>query len=326
MGTGPAGAMERKASDAEAPEDAAAAETAPSPTFGAARRLGESFAIAVATSTGLYLIGSVYTEAYYGGMSIEVTALDLSPPFIALQSTHVGLSLLEYPLALFLFYGLYRLLWSRLEWARAWYDRVHQRFGRLVLLIVNLALVFPLVMSAIQVFLDPTTSGAAWILSDVAELMGILGIMLLLYLIWISLGPRRLLLTELREHKLIPIALLAALYLLDALIATANDAALDAELLMTGQSDASMAITVALANGVTADLPPDLILVTARNGNYFLIEQQEVPPSPRPIAYVLPFRAVDVAYTRRVNDADLEIEDWMIEAWDLDDPASPTAP
>ena len=61
----------------------------PSPVFGAAQRVIESAVIAVATSTGLYLVGSVYTDAYFGRMSIEVTSLDLSPPFIALQSAHV---------------------------------------------------------------------------------------------------------------------------------------------------------------------------------------------------------------------------------------------
>jgi hypothetical protein len=246
-------------------------------------------------------------------MSIEVTALDLSPPFIALQSTHVGMSLLEYPGTLLIFYGVYRLLWSRLEWARAWYDHLHQQSGRVVLLLINLVIVSPLLLAAFQVALDTRMSGAAWVLSDVAELIGALGLLLLLYLIWLSLGPRRILLTELREHKLLPIALLASLYLLDALIATANDAALDAELLMTGRSEATMEIVFDLADGVTVDLPPDLILVTVRNGNYFVVERQELPPNLRPAAYAVPFRAVDAVNTRRANDADLRLEDWMID-------------
>src|SRR3712207_9544382 len=76
------------------------AETAPdgpSPVLGTAQRFIESAAIAVATSTGLYLVGWVYTDAYFGRMSIEVTSLDLAPPFIALQSAHVLEALLEYP-------------------------------------------------------------------------------------------------------------------------------------------------------------------------------------------------------------------------------------
>ena len=54
--------------------------------------------IAVGASTGLYLVGSVYTGSYYGRMSMEGTALDLTPPFIALQAAHVVESLLQYPL------------------------------------------------------------------------------------------------------------------------------------------------------------------------------------------------------------------------------------
>src|SRR5215208_6157947 len=50
--------------------------------LGPAQRFIEAAAIAVVTSTGLYLVGSVYTDAYYGRMSIEVTSLDLSPPYI----------------------------------------------------------------------------------------------------------------------------------------------------------------------------------------------------------------------------------------------------
>src|ERR671913_2091977 len=119
-----------------------------SPVFGTAQRVIESAVIAVATSTGLYIVGSVYTDAYYGRMSIEVTSLDLSPPFIALQSAHVLESLLEYPLALLFFYLLYRVLTSRIPRLRSWYDRVKQRLGRLFLLIVNLLIVSPLVVAS----------------------------------------------------------------------------------------------------------------------------------------------------------------------------------
>ena len=78
---GQAAAAERDAQVDGTPDE-------PSPVFGAAQRVVESAVIAVATSTGLYLVGSVYTDAYYGRMSIEVTSLDLSPPFIALQSEY----------------------------------------------------------------------------------------------------------------------------------------------------------------------------------------------------------------------------------------------
>src|SRR5688500_11392040 len=73
------------------------AAVARTPGFGAAQRLVESAVVAVATSTGLYLVGSVYVDAYYGRMSIDAASLDFAPPYVALQSAHVLQSLLEYP-------------------------------------------------------------------------------------------------------------------------------------------------------------------------------------------------------------------------------------
>src|SRR5215218_990898 len=157
----------------DAPDDGPPDER--SPVFGAAQRVVESAVIAVATSTGLYLVGSVYTDAYYGRMSIEVTSLDLSPPFIALQSAHVLESLLEYPSALLFFYLLYRLLTSRIPRLRSWYNRARQRFGRLFLLIANLIIVSPLLISAVRAGIDSGISGTSSVLSEVTGLMGTFG-------------------------------------------------------------------------------------------------------------------------------------------------------
>jgi hypothetical protein len=89
---------------------------------------------------------------------------------------------------------------------------------------------------------------------------------------------------------------LAALYLLDALIATANGAAEDAELLMSGASDLSIEIDFTMAAGARGTLPSSgLLLVTARNGNYYVVERQPSPPSRSPVAYVVPFDVVDSA-------------------------------
>ena len=55
--------------------------------------------------TGLYLVGSVYTDAYYGRMSIE-SPHSISRPLHALQSAHVLESLLDYPPACVLLLGL----------------------------------------------------------------------------------------------------------------------------------------------------------------------------------------------------------------------------
>ncbi|MGH2618129.1 MAG: hypothetical protein ACRDJC_23115 [Thermomicrobiales bacterium] len=311
---GQAALQERYASTTAAPAP-------PSPVFTTAQRLIESAVIAVVTSTGLYLVGSVYADAYYGRMSIEVTALDLSPPFIALQSAHVLQSLFEYPSTLLVFYLLYRFLLPRMAWVSDTYDLALRRFGRLFLLIVNLAIVFPLVRAAIEAG-DEGVTGAISVLSDVGGLMETLGFILLIYVVWLSFGPRSDIISQIRARKLIPIALLFTLYLLDALVSTAHGAAEDAELLMTGLADASIAITFTMTSGVSEDLPAtELIMVTARNGNYVVVERQNFPPSGRPVAYIIPFDAVDVARTQRMNAADLEIDEWEIMGI-----ASPAAP
>jgi len=66
------------------------------------RRIAESVIIAVISSAGLYLVGSVYVDAYYGRLAIEATSLDLPPPYVALQSVHGLWGLLDYPLLLLL--------------------------------------------------------------------------------------------------------------------------------------------------------------------------------------------------------------------------------
>jgi hypothetical protein len=315
---GQAAAVERDAQDDGTPDE-------PRQVFGAAQRVVESAVIAVATSTGLYLVGSVYADAYYGRMSIEVTSLDLSPPFIALQSAHVLESLLEYPIALLFFYLLYRLLTSRIPRLRSWYDRARQRFGRLFLLIINLVIVSPLLVAAVRAGIDAGISSTSSVLSEVTGLMGTLGLLLLFYVIWLSFGPRQVILDQIRERKLIPILLLSVLYLLDALIATANGAAVDAELLMSGESDSSIEVVFTMATGVRDTLPSSgLLLVTARNGNYYVVERQGSPPSRRPVAYVVPFDVVDSARTQRVNEADPGLEDLVDEI--MDELATPTAP
>jgi hypothetical protein len=280
------------------------------PAYGATRRVIESAIIAVATSATLYLVGSVYTEAYYGRMSIDVTSLDLAPPFIALQATHVVTSLLQYPTTLLIVFGIYRMLSSQMPRLRSWYDRVYQRLGRLLLLVVNVLIVSPLLVAAIRAGSDLGMLYNSSVLSEVATLLETFGFLLLVYVIWLSFGPRLVILSQIREHKPIPIALIFIVYLLDSLIATAHGAALDAELLMTGQSDTSIEIAFTTADGVRGTLPQSgLLLVTARGGNYYVVEQQSFPPSVRPIAYVVPFDSVDVARLQRLNAADVASED-----------------
>ena len=129
------------------------------------------------------------------------------------------------------------------------------------------------------------------------------------------------LLDQLRARKVLPIALLFVLYLLDALLATARDAAYDAELLMTGLADASIAVTFTPASGVEAPPSGDLLLVAIRNGHYFVVARQPLPPSLRPIAYAIPVRAVDSIQMQQVNPAASMFDMTQFEAF-----ATPAAP
>jgi hypothetical protein len=287
---------------------AAAAQDAPAPqpprmTVEAARRVIESVIIAVITSTGLYLVGSVYTEAYYGRMSIEAAALDLTPPYVALQAVHVVDSLLQYPLALLLVYLLYRTVVTRLPRVRSRANLLRQRFGRLGLLVANGLIVSPLVLAAVNTSNNPALAQTNSPLSEVADLMELAGTALVVYVLWLSLGRRQLLLTEVQQRKLVPIGLLFTLYLLDALVVTAQDAAVDAERFMTGASDSSVAVVFTMASGVQPLPSADLLLVTIRNGHYFVVERQPNSPSRMPVAYAVPVRAVDAVQMTRVNPA-----------------------
>ena len=282
------------------------------PALGAARRAVESIVIALVTSTGLYLVGSVYLESYYGRMSIDAAALDFAPPYVALQAFHVLQALLQYPVSLMIFYFIYRAVASRTTRLHSWYHSIQRRLGRLFLLIINLIIVSPLLAAAIEAASDTALINASSVLSEVAELMESAGLFLFIYVIWLSLGPRLNLLTQIRHHRPIPIALIFTLYLLDALVATGHSAALDAERLITGQSDSSVVVEFTLADDVRATLPDtELLLVTTRLGNFYAVERQPIPPGSRPVTYVIPSGSVDSARLQRVTDADIEL-------WELD--------
>lgn len=278
-------------------------EPEPAPSFETARRFLESFLIAAITSTGLYLIGSVYTDSYYGRMSIDATALDLSPPFIALQATNVIQQLLAYPIFLLVLWVPYRLVVSRFPALRSWASRATERIWPMTLLLVNLVVVAPLVIQAIRVGGTQALIENSSLLGEIAGLMQTAGFAMLFYVIWLSLGPRLFIFDQIRERKLLPVTLLVALYLLISLLSTSKSAAEDAELLMTGKSASSVAVTFTPAGGVAPLPAADLLLVTIRNGHYFVVERQPNPPSLRPVAYAIPIRAADAVRLQRVNDA-----------------------
>jgi hypothetical protein len=296
----------------------------PAPSFAALQRVVESAVIAVVSSATLYVVGSVYVEAYYGRMSIDANALDLAPPYIALQAIHVVESLLQYPITLLIFYLIYRFALSRAQWWHAWYEAVQHRFGRLFLLVANAIIVAPLVVAAIRAGDDPSTLYGNSVVSEASKLMEQFGVAMIAYILWLSFGPRDLILSQIRQRKVIPIALLFALYLLDALIATAHGAALDAELLMTGKSGSSVEAVLTLTDAAPPGLPSSgLLFVAARNWNYFLVERQPAPPSPRPTAHMIPFDWVKSIELRRVNNAEIELQPFMLGEQEFGTPFAP---
>ncbi|MCA9863066.1 MAG: hypothetical protein KC432_08600 [Thermomicrobiales bacterium] len=295
---------------------ASLAESLPAvPGFGTAQRLVESVLLAAATSTGLYLVGSVYTDAYYGRMSIDAASLDLAPPFVALQAMHVLPSLLEYPLTLGLLIGLYRLLRRRMARVHDAYAWLHSRMGRVFLLLINLIVVSPLLLATARAMIDPLSIMSASVVSEVNELMQFFGGLLLIYVFWLSFSARRDILGELRRHRWTPIALLGMLYLLDALIASAHGAAQDAELLMSGLSSSSVAITFDDPSGELDSLArKDLLLVIARGGIFYVVERQPYPASTRPVAYMIPGDQITNARVQRLVPSDLELSLEMLDA------------
>jgi hypothetical protein len=266
------------------------------------RRLIESVIIAVVTSTGVYLVGSVYTETYFGRMSIDVVALDLPPPYIALQAVHAVQSLLVYPLALLLLYLLDRFTAARLPEARSWLGRQVKRLGWFGILAINVLVVFPLLRAAESAGSNHALIQTTSALSEVVSLMQVVGLALLAYVVWLSVARRMFLLAELKQHRNVPVALVTAIILLGALVNTADRARTNGERLMTGASDTSLAVTFTMAD--SRPLPgADLVLVAMRNSHYFVVERQPDPPSLTPRAFAVPYRSVDSVQLERINEA-----------------------
>lgn len=280
-------------------------------SIGMARRLVESATIAVVGSAALYVVGSVYTDAYYGRMSIEAAALDLTPPYIALQSIHALSVLLDYPLTVLVLYGLYRLFSAPVARLHAWYDAVRQRLGRGVLLLANLIVVLPLLFDAFSAA-DQQVLVSNSALAEVAGLLDKLGVVLLFYVVWLSLGPRASLFSQFRERNLVLVGLVFGVYLLGSLDSTGDRGAEAAEALMTGQSDSSLAVTFTMRDPTLPAPPDDLIFVTARNGSYVAVQRQPIPPSGEPVAVMLPFDAVNAVQLRRLNAAPLATDDGFV--------------
>ncbi len=276
-----------------------------------ARRLMESFFIAVLGSTGLYLVGSVYTDAYYSRMSIEVNALNLPTTYVAVQASHVLQALLGYPTALLIFWGIYRVLAGRTRWLRSAYGWMRGRAERTVLLITNLLVITPLVVDAARALTRGVVPSATTI-AEVSNMLGTAVTLLFFYAIWLSFGPRRTFFAELRRRRPIPIILLLLAYLSSALIDTAVAGSEAAKTFLLGQSETSLAVEFTMRpDRVPLETDADLLLVTVSNGNYFVVERQPDPPARRPVSFMVPMASVDFASVQRVNNADMGLEEMI---------------
>ncbi len=270
------------------------------------RRIAESVIIAVISSAGLYLVGSAYVDAYYGRLAIEVTSLDLPPPYVALQSVHALWGLLDYPLILLLLYILYRAIASPSRRLGQWLARARERFPRLLPVLANLIVVVPLLLDAAASLRERELPHRS-VLTEISSVLGYVGLILLVYVLWLGWDQRRFLLSEVQARKLVPIALVFTAYLLSALVTTGVVAELAAVDLLTGASPVGLRVTFVTQPGVLPELVgKELILVTTRNGAYYVVERQPSPSSQQPTSYVVPLTAVDAARVRPVNADDAE--------------------
>jgi hypothetical protein len=277
-----------------------------------ARALVESAVLAVAASALLYLVGFVYVDAYYGRMSIDAASLDLPTSLVALHSLHAANSIVSYPIFLALLAMVYRWL-HRGGRLADWYQRAAQRLGRLLPAVENVIVVVPLVSLAI-VEAQRSSGVKGSVLGEVSELFEEAVILLVLYAVWRGLRGGCSLLVELRERKVVPVVLLFGTYLLSTLVGTAHIAVLKAETLMTGLAEGSLEIRFAMrGGGAPVGGGVDLILVATRPNGFYVVERQPVPPSGRPLAYVVPLDAVQSASIRRLNEASSFLDEMEYE-------------
>ena len=265
------------------------------------RRIAESVIIALVSSAGLYLVGTVYTDAYYGRLAIEVTSLDLPPPYVALQSVHALWGLLDYPLTLLLVYVLYRVVASPSRRLGQWLGRARERYPRLLPVLANIIIVAPLLLNAAATLRERELPHRS-VLTEINSVLGYAGLILLVYVLWLGWDQRRFLLSEVQARNLVPIALVFTDYLLSALVTRGIVAELAAVDVLTGASPASLRVTFVTKPGVLPELAEqELLLVAARNGAYYVVVREPAPPSAWATSYAIPFASVEAVRVRPFN-------------------------
>lgn len=283
------------------------AEASPS-SLETVRRIAESVVIAAISSVALYLVGFVYVDAYFGRLSLEILPPDLPAPYVALQSIHALWGLLDYPLTLLIAVVLYRVLAGLSRDRGQWLAHARKRFPHLLPVLANLIVVAPLLLKA----------GASWqarelphrsVLAEITSVLGYVGVILLIYVLWLG-WQRRYLLTEIKAHQVVPIALVFAAYLLSALVYTGEAAELAAVDLVTGASAAATRVTFVTRPGIFPELAgKDLILVAERGGTYYAVAWEASPPSPWATSYAIPAGAIDAVRMRPFHAPDAPEQD-----------------
>jgi hypothetical protein len=75
-----------------------------------------------------------------------------------------------------------------------------------------------------------------------------------------------------------------------------------------------MSVVFTLQPGLSDPLTgTDLILVTARNGSYYVVERQPEPPSGTPRSFMIPMGSVQVAEVNRLHDANRTFLDSVMD-------------
>jgi hypothetical protein len=157
----------------------------------------------------------------------------------------------------------------------------------------NLIVVVPLLLDAAASLRERELPHRS-VLTEINSVLGYVGLVLLVYVLWLGWSQRRFLLSEIQARKLVPIALVFTAYLLNALASTGVVAELAAVDLLTGASPASLRVTFVTQPGALPELAEqELLLVAARNGAYYVVVREPSPPSPWATSYAIPFTSVE---------------------------------
>jgi hypothetical protein len=137
------------------------------------------------------------------------------------------------------------------------------------------------------------------VLTEIASVLGYVGLILLVYVLWLGWDQRRFVLSDVQARKPVPLALVFIAYLLSGLVTTGVVAELAALDLLTGNSPASLRVTFVTRPGVLPELAEqELLLVAARNGAYYVVVREPSPPSPWATSYAIPFTSVEAVRVR----------------------------